>query len=66
MNSGVGLLALGVLAAVAGAAMYLLGWHHTVGLSGIVLGVILVVLGLVSARKKPTASMQAPTTTGPS
>jgi hypothetical protein len=50
MKSWVVLLAVGIIAMATGGAMVGLGWHHTVGLGGLWLGVVLVLGGLVLGR----------------
>jgi hypothetical protein len=65
MNSGLAVLLLGVLAAAVGGAMYILRYHHTVGLAALGLGVILIVAGAYMASKKGGTSQQAQTAIKP-
>ncbi len=55
MNTGYLLAGLGVLGLILGAAMYAYSWHKTIGLGGVGLGVVLILIGIVMARSKPTA-----------
>lgn len=56
MNSGYVVAILGILGVVVGAAMYVTGWHHTIGLGGIGLGVVLLVAGIWTSRGKAQKS----------
>jgi hypothetical protein len=47
VNAGYVVLGLGVLGIIAGAILYVTGSHHTIGLGGIGLGVLLVLLGVM-------------------
>jgi len=60
MKTGHILAILGVLGIAAGAGMYLIDYHRTIGLGGIGLGVVLVLIGLWAGRSmKPAAAPQA-------
>jgi hypothetical protein len=56
MKTGYLVLGLGILGIIVGASMYVAGFHHTIGLGGMGLGVILVLLGawLSSGTQKKT------------
>ncbi len=59
MNLGLVGMGLGVLGLVVGAGMYAADWHRTIGLGGIVLGVILLVGGFWLWRSaKPKVQTQ--------
>jgi protein-S-isoprenylcysteine O-methyltransferase Ste14 len=50
MNTGYWIVGLGVLGLIVGAAMYAASWHRTIGLGGVVLGVILILAGYWLSR----------------
>ncbi len=54
MNLGYVVAILGVLGIIVGAGMYLAPWHRTIGLGGIVLGVILLIVGVWYSRTART------------
>jgi hypothetical protein len=56
MKPGILLALLGILAVVAGIAIYLVGGHRTIGLGGIGLGIVLLVVGGVLLMQKPKAA----------
>lgn len=61
MKTGYGLwiAILGILGIIIGGVVYA-EKHHTIGLSGIVLGVILIIIGVVVMMMKPTATPKPP------
>ncbi len=65
MNIGYGILGLGILGVIVGAAMYLADWHRTIGLGGIGLGIVLIVLGAWLSRKAKPVPQTAPAQTSP-
>ena len=60
MNLGYAVAILGLLGVVAGGGMYAVDWHRTIGLAGIVLGVILLIAGVWLLRSPPPKPAPAP------
>lgn len=56
MKPGIWVALLGILGVVIGGAMYLIDWHRTIGLSGVGLGIVLVVVGGVLTMQKQKAA----------
>jgi len=61
MNLGYVIAALGVIGVLAGAVMYGIAWHRTIGLGGVVLGVILLIAGLWFSRQAKPKPVPATT-----
>jgi hypothetical protein len=60
MNIGYAVAALGVLGVIVGGGMYAAGWHHTIGLGGIGLGIVLIIAGIWLARNPPAKATTQP------
>jgi len=64
MGIGMWIMILGILGIIIGGAMYGDNYHKTIGLSGIALGIILIVLGaawwMMKERKAPMAPAPQP------
>ena len=64
MNVGIAVLGLGVLGVLIGAGMFAAKYHRTIGLGGLVIGIILVLIGIWMARgTKPKVETQPSQTT---
>ncbi len=59
---GIGATGLGILAIIVGGAMYAAKYHHTIGETGVALGIVLVIIGLAywMMKEKPKPAAQAP------
>jgi hypothetical protein len=64
MNTGYIAMGLGVIGIVVGTLFYAEGWHHTIGLGGIAVGVLLILLGVWISRGGMKAA-PAPSTNPP-
>ena len=65
MNLGYVGIGLGAVGIVIGGAMYASDYHRTIGLGGVVLGIILILGGIWLWRSKPAAKMATPAQSGP-
>ena len=65
MGYGMWILILGILAIIIGGATYWYPWHRTIGESGLVLGIILIILGvawwMMKDSKAPKIAAPQPT-----
>jgi Na+/phosphate symporter len=62
MKIGMPVTILGILAIIVGGAMYADNYHKTIGLGGIVLGVVLIIIGVIlwmMKEKTPTPTPAA-------
>jgi uncharacterized membrane protein YkgB len=62
MNIGYAVAGLGILGIIVGMGFYAAGWHKTIGLGGVALGIVLLVIGVWFAmtQKKPAPPASQP------
>jgi hypothetical protein len=64
MKTGILVALLGVLGVIIGGGMYAAAWHKTIGLGGLVIGVVLLIAGIALSMQKPKSAPAPMTTQG--
>ena len=60
MKTSIVLYAIGIIVLFAGVAMYALPWHRTIGLGGLVLGILVLAAGAFTTTKERKPSVVQP------